>query len=232
MRMLLAMVVLGVALSSCGVKVPADRDKDGWIDEQDVRAILARLFPDLTAEEIDELVAKLDLETVLKLKAEIEAIRSVSGGLSQALRDLAEQQMQKREKALEAHNGGYPFGLEPLGRAAFYDATRGEGRIDLSGVFTSQTKVQLTSAEISVTVGGVEQSPTLECAHDATPVDIVFLVDVTGSMSPVIGALRRSLVRFVEAIVAANVRGTLSVVSFQDTVGVNVSFQEIAPAGV
>jgi hypothetical protein len=57
-------------------------------------------------------------------------------------------------------------------------------------------------------------------------VDIVFLVDVTGSMASVIGSVRRSLEAFVDAIVASKVTGTIRLVTFQDSVGVDVSFQE------
>jgi hypothetical protein len=48
-------------------------------------------------------------------------------------------------------------------------------------------------------------------------------------MSPVIGAVRRSLAAFVDAIVQKHVQGTLSIVTFQDSVGVNVDFQERKP---
>lgn len=49
-------------------------------------------------------------------------------------------------------------------------------------------------------------------------------------MAPVIGAVQRSLEKFVTAIVERSASGTLGVVTFQDSVGVNVSFQEPLPA--
>jgi hypothetical protein len=48
-------------------------------------------------------------------------------------------------------------------------------------------------------------------------------------MSPVIKSVRRSLAGFVNAIEERKIRGTLSVVTYQDTVGVNVNFQQPAP---
>jgi len=50
-------------------------------------------------------------------------------------------------------------------------------------------------------------------------------------MSNVIDAVRDSVVDFIDVIESSGVRGTVSVVTYQDTVGVNVTFQEPAPAG-
>jgi hypothetical protein len=61
-------------------------------------------------------------------------------------------------------------------------------------------------------------------------VDVVFLVDITGSMSNVIHSVRNSVANFVDALQASGIEGTVSVVTFQDSVGVNTSFQEPAPS--
>jgi hypothetical protein len=45
-------------------------------------------------------------------------------------------------------------------------------------------------------------------------------------MTPVIKGVRESLSRFIDAIVASKIAGTIGIVTFQDTVGVNVSFQQ------
>jgi hypothetical protein len=203
---------------------------DVQVTQDDVKQILTQLFPDLTPAEIDELAASLDVEAALKLKAEIEGIRDVAGALSLELQRLAQNLVETRRQDLEPQNGGFPTTVEPVGRAAFYDSARAEGRIDLSGIFSNTTPVELAPGEVTVQVGGVAQTTTLGCLHDGVPTDIVFLVDITGSMSPVIGAVRRSLLTFVDAIVAHQITGTLSVVTFQDSVGVNVTFQQSAPA--
>jgi hypothetical protein len=55
------------------------------------------------------------------------------------------------------------------------------------------------------------------------------LIDITGSMSNVIDSVRDSVVDFIDIIESGGVRGTVSVVTFQDSVGVNHSFQEPSP---
>ena len=65
------------------------------------------------------------------------------------------------------------------------------------------------------------------CTSDPeTPVTVIFAVDVTGSMTPVIEAVRDSLVDFVDASVGLGLRGRIGVVTYQDTVGVNVPFED------
>lgn len=65
------------------------------------------------------------------------------------------------------------------------------------------------------------------CTSDPeTPVTVIFAVDVTGSMSPVIEAVRDSLVDFVDAAVGLGLHGRIGVVTYQDTVGVNVPFED------
>lgn len=221
-----------LALAGCGLKLP---DKDAGTatlkpTKAQVESVLHEVFPSLSDDELDSYSSKLDLESVLKLELEIGDIRRIADKLSKALSDLASDSVKNRKKDLADHNEGFPTGLEAVGRAAFYDASHGQGRIALSGVFHDHDAVLLTQADVSVSVeGSAVGDLSVQCVPD-TDVDIVLLVDITGSMTPVIGAVRRSLIAFVHAIVDRGVHGTLSVVTFQDSVGVNVSFQERAPA--
>jgi hypothetical protein len=221
--------LLVVAAVSCSVKLPSAADfKPGSIDAAQVKALLHELFPSLSDDELEHYAGELDLSSAIRLEAEIADIRKVADGLSKALSKLASSAAEQRQDDLSDHNGGFPTSLEPVGRAAFYDAERGEGRIELSGVYDDHDAVALAGGDVSVAVAGKEQDVKLSCAPQRS-VDIVLLVDITGSMTPVIGAVRRSLAAFVDAVVARHVTGTLSVVTFQDSVGVNVGFQEPAP---
>jgi hypothetical protein len=222
------------ALHCGGSGVPGSDDWGGVdieVDESEIKGVLRGLFPDLTDAELDEIATGLDLEAVLELKAEIVGIRSISEALSRALSELAEAAIEKRNDELVDHNGGFPVSVEPVGRIAYYDSAQGEGCIELSGVFSDRSAVSLASGDVTISVDGAVQAHELDCLHLGQSVDVVFLVDITGSMSPVIHSVRRSLQTFVDAIVAANVTGTIGVVTFQDTVGVDVTFQEPAPAG-
>jgi hypothetical protein len=225
----LAVSVFALAALSCSVKLPSAADLEpGSVDEAQVKALLHKVFPSLTDDELDRYAGELDLSSAIKLEAEIIDIRKIAEGLSKALSSLASQAAEQRQDDLKDHNGGFPTSLEPLGRAAFYDAERGEGRIELSGVYRDHDAVALTDGDVSIAVAGHDRDVKLSCAPERS-VDIVLLVDITGSMTPVIGAVRRSLAAFVDAVVARHVTGTLSVVTFQDSVGVNVGFQEPAP---
>lgn len=226
--LLAALGTAPLALSACeGLDVP---DASAKLDVSDeVERILSALFPDLTDEEIKELASDFSVDAVLSLKGEIEGIREVAKKLSRALFTTAEERVEERTKDLKPLNEGFPTTLEPVGLAAFYDEQGQEARIELSGVFSGRSAIELTQDDVSIAINGVVQPHTLECLRDGTSVDIVFLVDITGSMSPVIGSVRRSLVQFVDAIVASNIQGTIGVVTFQDSVGVNISFQELAP---
>jgi hypothetical protein len=209
---------------------PLDDDLEISMDDEEVTDILKALFPELTDDEIDELAASLSLEAALDLKLEIGDIRDVAAGLSAALEQAAEAALAKRGDDLAPHNDGFPLTIEPLGRRAFYDSAAGTGRIELSGVFRDRSAVALVSSDVRVSVAGELQPHELACLHQGQSVDVVFLVDITGSMSPVIDSVQRSLGKFVDAIVAAEIQGTISVVTFQDSVGVNVTFQQPAPA--
>jgi hypothetical protein len=213
---------------ACGLKASSADGVDVHVDEAQVRNVLRELFPELTEDELTRFASDLDLEAALKLKLEILDIRSVADALSKELEDLAADARVQRSKNLTAVNDGYPPSLEPMGRIAYYNAATGAARIELSGVYDSHDAVTLGASNVSVSVDGRAQSVSLECVP-SVPVDIVFLVDITGSMSPVIGAVRRSLGAFVSAITARQIKGTVGVVTFQDSVGVNVGFQQRPP---
>ena len=226
----LSLLCLGLALGSgCGMRADSLSGSSlGTASNEaklQVQALLREVFPKLSDDEVNQLSANLSLEAALALQVEITDMRAVAAGLSRDLANAASAAAEQRQTDLASQNDGFPTGLEPLGRGAFYDTAHGEARIDLSGVFSDHTAVALGDGELSVSIAGNAQTVQMTCANDEA-VDIVFLVDVTGSMSPVIGAVQRSLEKFVAAIVAKGVSGTLGVVTFQDSVGVNLSFQE------
>jgi len=212
----------------CGVSLPKSEPIEVSVDKAQVKEILREVFPNLTDEELSEYAASLDLKAALALEVELSDIRDVADGLSKGLSELADKAAEQRQTNLAMRNDGYPSELEPLGLHGFYDSAQHEARIELSGVFDDHESVELGAADVIVNVAGKEQQTSVECAPSG-PVDLVFLVDITGSMSPIIGALRRSLGVFVDAISAKKINGTLSVVTFQDSVGVNVEFQSPAP---
>jgi hypothetical protein len=195
----------------------------------DVSAVLKVLFPDMSAEEIGAAAASLTLEEALRLRDELEAARKEAEEFSRDLFKRAEEASLERNEALESERDGFPDGLGALGLTCNYDAGSRRVEVLLSGVYDTQESVALASSEVNVLVDGVVQPGELNCLADGDTVDIVFLIDITGSMSNVIGAVRDSVVRFVASIEESGLRGTVSAVTFQDTVGVNVTFQEPAP---
>jgi len=210
-------------------------DEAGAVDvdaELDVRTILRGLFPKLTDSEIDELTTKLDLETVLALQAELEKARKEAVELSDELFTTSEERVEERTKDLEAQNEGYPVSLEAIGGGAFYSKSNGEVRVELSGLFSGKTSYSLGAGDVSVALdGATQENAEVSCLAGGDSVDLVFLVDVTGSMSNVIDSVRSSLLSFVDALKSSDLDGTISVVSFQDTVGEQVSFQELEKNG-
>lgn len=205
-------------------------DDAGTVDvdaELDVREILRALFPKLTGAEIDELSTNVDLETVLALKAELEEVRKEAAEFSDELFTTSEERVAQRKTDLETQNEGYPTSLEAIAGGAFFSKANGEVRIELSGLFSNKTSYSLGASDVSVELDGVAQTPEVSCLAGGNSVDLVFLVDVTGSMSNVIDSVRSSLLSFVDALKSSDLDGTISVVSFQDTVGEQVSFQEL-----
>ncbi len=230
-----AVVVCGLvpaAVGGCSLKGAVDEGGAVEVDAKlDVRDILRVLFPKLTRAEIDELSTNLDLETVLALKSELEAARKEAAEFSEELFTTSEERVANRKSDLENKNDSYPTSLEALGGGAFYSKANREMRVELSGLFSNKTSYSFGAGDVSVELDGVAQTPDVRCLAGGDSVDLVFLVDVTGSMSNVIDSVRRSLLSFVDAVKSSDLHGTISVVSFQDTVGEQVSFQELEQNG-
>lgn len=234
--------IVTLALSGLGVTngcdpVSLDENLDGIGEdvenevEDQLDVILARLYPDLSAEERAELKVSLSAGEIHALAEEFDAIREEVEEFSRELFMTAEERAEERAEALSEHNDGYPESLEAVGLSCLYDSQDQTAQINLSGVFSGTTPIFLQEGEVRVLVDGAEQSGALSCLSGDDTVDIVFLVDITGSMSSVIDSVRESVLAFVDAIEASGIEGTLSVASFQDSVGVDVTFQEPAPAG-
>lgn len=215
-------------VGGCSVKGAVDDAADVEVDAKlDVREILRELFPKLNDAELDELSTNIDLETVLALKAELDEVRKEAAEFSDELFTTCEERVAQRKKDLETQNEGYPTSLEAIGGGAFYSKAKGEVRVELSGLFSNETSYSFGAGDVSVELDGVAQTPEVSCLAGGDSVDLVFLVDVTGSMSNVIDSVRSSLLAFVAALESSDLNGTISVVSFQDTVGEQVSFQEL-----
>lgn len=224
-----------LAVSSCGLAA------DGKLDIPDAKDIipttkleakttLRSLFPSLSDEEISSLTVKLSVSDVIALRSELSEVRKSVAKLSGDLFKSAEERVESRKKTLADHNDGYPEGVAAFGEQCSYDAAAKRGEIRLSGVFDDHDALSLTAADVKLSVDGSAQAFDLKCLAGGPSVDIVFLVDITGSMSNVIAAVRDSVVSFVDRIEEANIRGTLSVVTYQDSVGVQRTFQEPAPS--
>jgi len=216
-------------VGACSLKGAVDDAGKVDVDAKlDVREILRALFPKLTDAEIDEMSTSIDLETVLALRAELEEVRKEAAEFSDGLFTTSEERVAQRKTDLETLNEGYPTSLEAMGGGAFYSKANGEVRIELSGLFSNKSSYSFAASDVSVELDGVAQTPDVSCLAGGDSVDLVFLVDVTGSMSNVIDSVRSSLLSFVDALKSSDLDGTVSVVSFQDTVGEQVSFQELA----
>lgn len=230
--------LLALALSGASIVagcVPLERAGD-TLDDADVDAlkeqglaILRALFPDLSSDELAAIRGDLTIEEIIALKDELEAVRKKAAEFSDALFTSAGESASERQEELETQNDGFPAGLEPVGRVCTYDDRRGRGEVRLSGVFDGEATVMLTSDQVQLTINGVDQPFSFRCMQEGT-VDIIFLIDITGSMSNVIHSVRDSVVSFIDALEASGIRGTLGIVTFQDSVGVNRTFQEPAPA--
>lgn len=190
-----------------------------------VQEVLRALFPDLSDAEILEISTTLSFEEALALRAELEGARAVAAELTADLSEVSFEVKGRRDHDLSGLRGGFPEGLHVHGLSCQYDAARSQASVVMSGVFSGETPVDLNQASVNVFVDGNAQDGTLSCISSGETVDLVFLVDVTGSMGGVISAVRDSMVRFIDALEARGVQGTISVVSYQDSVGVNIPFQ-------
>lgn len=220
-------------VAACSLKGTGSAGEDG-VDlggdvDLDVKALLRELFPDLSTEELED-IARLSLEEVLALKDELEAARESASMFSLDLFQTAEERVSERQKALEPVNDGFPESFEAVGALCLYDEANARGRVQLSGVFEGKSAFHLSQATASLRIDGVARAANLSCLDTDESVDVVFLIDITGSMSNVISSVRDSVVDFVDAIESSGLKGTVSLVTFQDSVGVNTSFQEPSPA--
>lgn len=209
---------------------------DGWLaggasalPEDSVLKVLRRIFPDLTDEDLKPFLASLDLEAAFALEMELSKVRESALEFSAELFQTAEERVETREKDLKDHGDAFPDGLGVVESVCFHDAKQQTSRVSLSGVFDGKVPVMLESSQVQLTVDGEAQAFDFHCLAQEESVDVVFLIDTTGSMSNVIASVRDSVKSFIEAIASSGLRGTVSVVSYQDSVGVNVSFQEPAP---
>ena len=210
--------------------VPTDPKKlAGWQDE--ALSLVTSLFPDLPREELVSIITSLDLSELVSLRNELKAARAAAAEFVDHLFTTAEESVAQRNEALAAHNGGFPQGLAAVGKVCRYDVSQRRAALDLSGVFAGRESVSLSEANVALHVDGVQRAFSLDCLAGGQTVDVVFLIDITGSMTNVIHAVRNSVVDFVDLLEARGVRGTVSVVTFQDTVGVNRGFQEPALPG-
>lgn len=237
-RLWMVVCAFGVAAFGCDVKLDgSDLEPDfdagdlGDLEdlEDEAREQLRKLFPDLSASEIEDIRADLSASELVALRTELEKIRKDVAEFSSKLFQSAEERVAERKRELEPHNDGFPTGLAALGQVCTYDTAAKSGSIQLSGVFNGQEAIVLDAAQVQLRVDGATVPFTLECLAGGPPVDIVFLIDITGSMSNVIDAVRDSVVSFVDLIEMSGIRGTLSVVTYQDSVGVNRTFQQAAP---
>jgi len=221
-----------LAPAGCGLELPEvpEIDEDEFdMAKESLLELLRDLFPGLSDAELEALGATLSYDQVVALRDELEAARKVARELSGLLFQSAQEAVAERKEALAGANDGFPAGLEPVGRLAVHDSAAGRTKVHLSGVFHDKTAVSLQPGDVAVRVDGAVVDGQLDCLASGQTVDVVFLIDITGSMGSVIGSVRDSVVDFVGAIEASGLKGTISVVTFQDTVGVDVTFQQPAP---
>src|SRR3954466_7142901 len=96
-------------VGGCSLKGAVDQAGDVDVDAKlDVREILRALFPKLNDAELDDLSTKVDLESVLALKAELEKARKEAAEFSDELFTTSEERVAQRKKDLETQNEGYP----------------------------------------------------------------------------------------------------------------------------
>jgi hypothetical protein len=217
--------------TSCSLIDGANEIKDE-INELDFTAELSDLFPDLSYDEILSISLDLSYDEFLDLKDELKKARKEAAKLSEELFVSAETKRKERNTDLESLNGGYPETIAPIETSAFLNETSGDAVILLNGVFRNMDGVQITDDNITVTIDGVEESTQTSCLYNGDSVDIVFLLDITGSMSNVINSVKNSILSFVDSIESSGINGTIAMVTYQDSVGVNVSFQELAPDNI
>ncbi|MBN2718634.1 MAG: VWA domain-containing protein [Deltaproteobacteria bacterium] len=212
------------ALADSGITIPDSTAlMDGAMD------ILRVLFPNLTEDELLSISVRITLDEIIELNNELLATRKKATEYSDALVTSSTTTVEERHESIAVGATPYPETIAPIGTAAFYGEAAGSVSIQISGVFRDQQSIPITGDNLVVTVDNAIQETTVTCLNQGETVDIVFLLDVTGSMRNVIDSVKNSIIDFVDAIEASGIQGTMSLVTFQDTVGVNVSFQELVP---
>jgi hypothetical protein len=226
--------LMGCELSAPKTKLSTADLPDKLPDLDDLEAealsLLAKLFPKLSESERIEISTSLSLSDILALRNELEAARDAAVGFADSLVTTAKERAAQRKQDLASHNDGFPAGLEAVGKVCAYDVAMGRGEVRLSGVFDGKQSVALDVNAVNLSVDGSDVEFSLDCLQGGPTVDVVFLIDITGSMTNVIDSVRDSVVNFVDLLEASGIQGTVSVVSFQDSVGVNRTFQQTAPA--
>jgi hypothetical protein len=244
--MALLPLLASMPLVGCGLVEGGKKIKEGIEDLPDISDIpdiedsdllkaqalrlLETVFPDLSVEELVELSGSMSLDDLLDLREELDAARRAAKEFADKLYTSAGERVEQRKKDLAPLNDGFPTGLEAVSQLCAYDSQTGRGSVQLNGVFDGKQTVRLTPDNVRLTIDGAAQAFTLKCLSDGPTVDIVFLIDITGSMRDVIHSVRDSVVRFIDLLETSGVHGTVAVVTFQDTVGINRTFQETAPA--
>ena len=142
----------GLGLTSCSLEIPeVDEDEFNEFEENanaEIQAILRVLFPALSDDEIAELSVSISYEDVVALRAELEEVRMAAAEFSADLFKTAEERAEERAQDLADANDGFPETLEPVGRICTYDASSQTARLQLSGVFSGQTPVQLAPGQV------------------------------------------------------------------------------------
>ena len=177
--------------------------------EREAIAELRRLFPDLSEEELAEISGALSFEDLLALEHELEAIRDEVAEFSADLFKSAEERVMEREQDFRR------------AQRRLSDRARGRGphlhprcrerpephRAERSARRHAERDAGRELDRLSV--NGQDQEFTLSCLANGPTVDVVFLIDITGSMSNVIDSVRDSVVDFIDIIESSGLRGTV-----------------------
>jgi hypothetical protein len=201
---------------------------DVFVDA-DVPAIVLALFPGLTEAERADAAAKLSGAQAVALQTEVNDAFAAYDADASLFFSIAEDRAGGRRIHLRTFDGGISPALAPTAVGALYDKTNSAAWIELDGVMSGGAPVKLAAGEVTASISGAAKTVQLDCIGNGTSVDIVLLLDITGTMRAMITQMRIQVAQFASDLVAAGVKGTIGMVTFQDTVGVNVTFQEPSP---
>ena len=211
-------------LADSGIHIP---DKEAVLAQ--ALDILRALFPGLSEEELLSISVDLTLDEIIELNNELLETRKSAIAFSSSMVSTSWKTVEARDAAYATGETPYPIEVAPVSSAAFYMEATEDISIQLSGIFRDTQPVVITNDNLVISVDGNVQDTTTTCLNQGETVDIVFLLDVTGSMGGVIASVRDTIIRFIDAIETSGLKGTISLISFQDSVGVNISFQELVP---